>query len=458
MMITSRKGTGLQNQQGEIHYTGLFPASTWLCTSFSGILPLREGASTEPKEEINGVHLPAVAKYPRKKRYIWREKSTKLIEKEYDDEGMEFSQIEVDLELWGFSPDFLNNLVEQSFTIHFTNNSEVKQNFTLDVSGNIMQINDVYTIPHGKTIDQMRIFFDDGHGGLYGYVDYNLTPYSREIVAGDKLSISMGQHQGDLPVGETTDDSYYSFQTETGGSKVAGIGLNYFGARYYDPELGIWVSTDKDMQFFSPFNYCGNNPINNVDYDGLVSYATATGVLPKVIGLDISDELLADITNRLTKERHQASVKKNQEISIQEAQTIALNVVYASGVFEAVGLIRNYFRIIELEAKEKAETITKDEQKELDKIRKKVQDKAEKLERKSNEEMASDDNIEQEYNEQTDIFREELKDLLKPKPKDDEKDKQEEKPDDDKGKSSENKQKKTKEKPKNDNKDQQTKK
>ena len=46
--------------------------------------------------------------------------------------------------------------------------------------------------------------------------------------------------------------------------------LNYFGARYLDPMLGMWISVDPKRQFASPYLYAGNgmNPVNENDEDG----------------------------------------------------------------------------------------------------------------------------------------------------------------------------------------------
>ena len=52
------------------------------------------------------------------------------------------------------------------------------------------------------------------------------------------------------------------------------IKLNYFGARYLDPMLGIWISMDPKRQFASPYLYAGDgmNPVNGVDPDGNAAY------------------------------------------------------------------------------------------------------------------------------------------------------------------------------------------
>jgi len=50
--------------------------------------------------------------------------------------------------------------------------------------------------------------------------------------------------------------------------------LGYWGARYLDLMLGMWISVDPMRQFASPYLYAGNgvNPVNGVDGDGNVLF------------------------------------------------------------------------------------------------------------------------------------------------------------------------------------------
>lgn len=49
--------------------------------------------------------------------------------------------------------------------------------------------------------------------------------------------------------------------------RVAGSNLYYFGARYYDPEVGVWSSPDAERQFWNAYGYT-TNPMISVDSDG----------------------------------------------------------------------------------------------------------------------------------------------------------------------------------------------
>jgi RHS repeat-associated protein len=59
--------------------------------------------------------------------------------------------------------------------------------------------------------------------------------------------------------------------TFSGKEKDVETGYSYFGARYYDSGLSIWLSVDPMSDKYpnlTPYNYCANNPVMFVDPDG----------------------------------------------------------------------------------------------------------------------------------------------------------------------------------------------
>ena len=82
-------------------------------------------------------------------------------------------------------------------------------------------------------------------------------------------------------VSETgTANNNYKFSTKNLDDES---GLYYFGARYYDPEIGRFITKDPDggdvtdPQSLNPYGYVKNNPLNLVDPDG--EYALAPAVV-----------------------------------------------------------------------------------------------------------------------------------------------------------------------------------
>ncbi len=55
--------------------------------------------------------------------------------------------------------------------------------------------------------------------------------------------------------------------------------LYYFGARFFDPELGIWLTPDAANQYFNPYSYTGGNPVMYVDADGNFAFLVPLAII-----------------------------------------------------------------------------------------------------------------------------------------------------------------------------------
>ena len=63
-------------------------------------------------------------------------------------------------------------------------------------------------------------------------------------------------------------NSSYTFSSKERDTET---GLSYFGARYYNSDLSIWLSVDPMSDKYaslSPYVYCADNPIKLVDPNG----------------------------------------------------------------------------------------------------------------------------------------------------------------------------------------------
>jgi RHS repeat-associated protein len=87
-----------------------------------------------------------------------------------------------------------------------------------------------------------------------------ITNQSKAVIS----SISLDEW-GNLSTSYAGQDSEINF---TGKKYDSVMGLYYFGSRYYDPKLGIFLSEDPAKQLMNPYVYAGNNPLKYVDPNG----------------------------------------------------------------------------------------------------------------------------------------------------------------------------------------------
>jgi len=130
------------------------------------------------------------------------------------------------------------------------------------------------------------------------------------------------QHLQYLPFGEnyieqrvTTD--YYTPYTFSAKERDLETGYSYFGARYYDPNVSVWLSVDPMADKYpsmSAFMYCAGNPVMLVDPDGrkldpYLLFNGATGELSIYDDNDTPDDYSDDLLLSTHKAHNNTSKK-----------------------------------------------------------------------------------------------------------------------------------------------------
>ncbi len=93
------------------------------------------------------------------------------------------------------------------------------------------------------------------------------TSFSPSVHASTSLSIRLGEDF--INQQSTAFDTRFKF---TGKEKDSETGYSYFGARYYDSDISVWLSVDPMASKFpgiSGYAYCNNNPLNFIDKFGM---------------------------------------------------------------------------------------------------------------------------------------------------------------------------------------------
>ena len=113
----------------------------------------------------------------------------------------------------------------------------------------------------GDAYEKMQFYYHPDHLGSSSYI----TNLDGEVV----------QHIEYVPFGEVFVEERnniwntpYLFNAKEFDEET---GLYYYGARYYDPRISLWISTDPKQESyfaFSSYVYCGNNPLIYIDPNG----------------------------------------------------------------------------------------------------------------------------------------------------------------------------------------------
>ena len=161
----------------------------------------------------------------------------------------------------------------------------------------------------GDAYEKMQFYYHPDHLGSSSYI----TNLEGEVV----------QHIEYVPFGEVFVEERnniwntpYLFNAKEFDEET---GLYYYGARYYDPRISLWISTDPKQESyfaFSSYVYCGNNPLIYIDPNGKEWEDPAQ-----------AEKLKAKIDNKITsiqksilaqKARLESNQAKGKDISKQE--------------------------------------------------------------------------------------------------------------------------------------------
>jgi RHS repeat-associated protein len=116
----------------------------------------------------------------------------------------------------------------------------------------------------------------------------------------------------------------YGFNGKENDNEIKGAWNSLdFGARIYDPRIGRWLSLDplqKKYPFFSPYNFCGNNPIMFVDPNGK-EITPSKAFLASAFGEIYSDMMKNNMTYRkIVKKFGGKQQNYNLKLGIDEAK------------------------------------------------------------------------------------------------------------------------------------------
>ncbi len=138
----------------------------------------------------------------------------------------------------------------------------------------------IATYIHGPTgMLAKRTTIDEETNMFYYHTD--LLGSTRLVTDDNKNIVTAAAYH---PFGESSTEEGSESFLFTGKEKDS-TGLYYYGARYYDPEIGGFISRDpltggfSSTQNLNRYTYCMNNPASRVDPTGMVSFYNAkTGV------------------------------------------------------------------------------------------------------------------------------------------------------------------------------------
>jgi RHS repeat-associated protein len=185
----------------------------------------------------------------------------KFTGKEYDNEGVNYAQIEFDM-TFGFST-AVDGQYPGSIMIFFDGESNPTEVIYVKNIEYVNCIKNTINLTTSITLDKILFVFPANNS-------INMERcINMPIQTGQKLKITGNYNTlADLYYGNPPNCNTIALTTSIGEAEKTGTGLVYFGKRYLDDAVGWWVSVDPKNQYADYYSYTGGNPIILVDNDG----------------------------------------------------------------------------------------------------------------------------------------------------------------------------------------------
>ena len=145
----------------------------------------------------------------------------------------------------------------------------------------------------GDSYEKMQFYYHPDHLGSSSYI----TNLDGEVV----------QHIEYVPFGEVFVEERnniwntpYLFNAKEFDEET---GLYYYGARYYDPRVSLWTTTDpleEEYPNITTYGFCHNNPVVLVDPDGMGDYYNKAG---RWLGNDGRKDNIAYLADAVSKDK-----------------------------------------------------------------------------------------------------------------------------------------------------------
>jgi RHS repeat-associated protein len=134
-------------------------------------------------------------------------------------------------------------------------------------------------LPLVQEEDEIIRYYYSGNSLVYSTNGEEGKYYYQDRLGSNRVSVNLDGEVSNfksLPYGQVIQEGIqYGFT----GKEKDESGLHYFGARYYDSDLGKFTSVDP-VASNEPYSYVSNNPMMFVDPDGAVVQSAALGYVP----------------------------------------------------------------------------------------------------------------------------------------------------------------------------------